>query len=78
MKSRQVNLYRWFLQEIGDCAVYSEIFVIDRGDNKRRKVSELKQILFKLNGIKPENHKFFTISGREEFRGFALSYGCKD
>ena len=53
------------------------MFVIDRGDNKRRKISELKQMLFALNQINdPRDQKHFDLIGLNGFRGYALSYGC--
>lgn len=76
-KMAEVNLYKWKLRLKGEHGAFSEMFVIDRGDNKRRKISELKQMLFALNQINdPRDQKHFELIGLNGFRGYALSYGC--
>lgn len=72
----EVRLCKWALKLKGSHFRVGT-FVIDRMDNKRRLTSELKHILFQLNRTPVADQKLYTIASYEEFRGFALSYGCK-
>lgn len=72
---KKVSLYEWKLTDNQTKNTISDIFVIDRGDNKRRKTSEIKEVLFRLNRMEPS--RGITIAGYNEFKGFAESYGCK-
>jgi hypothetical protein len=76
MKAREINLYKWRLKT--KAGTYGSHFIIDRGDNKRRRTSFLKQDLMYLEGIPPGLWKDYTIVGTEEFRGYALSYNVKE
>ena len=76
MKHREINLHRWKLAYKSDREAYSDLFIIDRGDNKRRRTTVLFDLLLELNNLSSDHKKELTIGGYDEFRGYAISYGC--
>lgn len=81
MKHREIYLYKWKLfkrTKPGETYHSPPMnpFVVDRGDNKRRKTSELKSLLMELNQIPADDSKQYDIGGYDGFRGYAISFGC--
>jgi hypothetical protein len=82
---REIILCKWrlaykkrYAETLKEKEWRSDVFVIDRVDDKRRSGYELKEILFKLSGIyELEEEKKYTIRGTDDFKGYALSYHCK-
>jgi|GEM_PF-5071142 len=73
MKPRMINLYKWKLVDRHTHQLVDDVFVVDRGDNKRRSTAELKDILLSLSSTKVHKNRL-TIAGFEMFRGYALSF----
>lgn len=75
-KPKLINLYKWKLFDKVSWRPVSDVFVVDRGDNKRRTTRYLKSKLLQLSGL--QDYKGLTIGGYEAFRGFAASYNVKE
>ena len=75
IKRRKVILYKWRLFDKVSQTPVSDIFVVDRADNKRRSVKELKEEISRRAGIPLNKH--MTIAGYEPFKDYPDEYGAK-